>query len=181
MVFDVEVHKKAAGPRITLGMKRVRSDIPGLIDDEVEAGRVVRELHFVLTKIDERSEFVDNLLDVALAYGGERFRKTIELLDGKGAYPAEEIVSGVVLATAAAENLLPHDEARSVALGVMPKADMDYLENLHVRFGTPDMMNNITARLNAMAKDDIRRFLDEIREKANNPVESLYRILKYQR
>jgi len=152
-------------------------EVPGLIDDEVEGGRVVSELHYVLTKIDDYSPFVDNLVDAANDYGGPDYRRNIELLDGRGVFSAEEIVSGVVLAVAAAEKMLSPDEEERVIAGNLPETNQHYLDELHERFGVGDKMKAIKSRLDHLSKNDIREFLDFVREGRKHPATAVYDIL----
>lgn len=176
----LETSKSKEKPQKKGGLKQsgpqVR-DFPQLLDDEVEGGRVVQELHYVLTKIDGHSQFVDNLVDAANDYGGPAYRKTIELLDGRGSYSAEEIVSAVILAVAGTERLLPFEEEKRVSEGILPKADIHYLSELRRRFGTPEKMSAIAGRLNQMQKIEIKEFLDQVRDDKKQPAKVLYEIL----
>ena len=152
-------------------------EFPGLIDDDVEGGRVIRELSYVLPDVNDKSLFVDNLVDAANDYGGPDYRRTIEFLDGRGAYTAEEIVSGLVFAAAAFEGLLYAGEKTGVASGVLP--EVDYPEELRDRFGSGDKMQRIVNRLNCMSKKEVMEFLDLTRDKKKTPVKILYDILAH--
>lgn len=167
--------------RINLKEVKPPSDELALIEDDVEAGRVVKELHYVLTAVDVYSPFIDKLVEAALEYGGETYRQNIELLDGRGSYSAEEIVSGVVLAAAAAEKLVSEAEEKFIARGIIHPPSLGYLEELRERFGKSEKMRRITSRLNIIGKEGIKIFLDEVRGSSNPPSKAMYRILKRQK
>jgi len=148
-----------------------------LLDDETEGSRVVEELHYILTKIDDHCAFIDNLVEVVDHLGGKTHHATLDLLDGRGTFSAEDVVTGVILATAAAEKLLKFGEEKQVSEGVVPKADIHYLDFLHQRFGDEADMAAIAGRLNRMSKEGIASFLAAVRDEKTHPAKALYTIL----